>query len=528
MQNNKIELETLTDGGKAYIVNWVIGNLIILAALVLIILLVILLINVKRKTKGEKAALLEKQKLSGNYSGLETAYEEVMAEKNELSIKYDELKRSKEKVQKLAYSDYLTELPNRLSFTEMLDSVMLTLRNEEVIALMNIDIDNFKVINDTLGHSYGDELLIDVTHRLKQAMDDNDYLARSGGDEFVVLSQNLTDIGEYEAKIKKIQKIFDYPFVLSMKEYFITVSIGISMAPKDGKTTQVLIKNADSAMYAAKANGKNTFVYFDDSINEKLMDKIQVQSELRKAIENKEFIVYYQPQVDLSTDRIIGFEALIRWNHPVKGVLLPGEFISLTEENGLIVPIGNWVLKNACRQLKTWEEEGHGDLVMAVNISSRQFKDQEFINMVRETLQETGINPGHLELEITEIIALQDMDYSISVINKLKELGVLFSLDNFGTDYSSMNYLKKLPVNNLKIDRSFMDTVLEDRSDQSIVQTIISLAQTLELDVIAEGVEKNEQAMFLKSIKCNKAQGYFYSEPLPADMAEQLLNEHKK
>lgn len=526
MQNNKIELGTLTDGGKAYIIDWVIGNLFIIAALVLIILLVILLINVNRKTKASKILLLEKQKLSEDYIALETAYEEAVAANNELSAKYDDIKRSKDRVQKLAYSDYLTELPNRLAFTEMLDSVMLTLRNEEVIAIMNIDIDNFKVINDTLGHSYGDELLIDVTHRLKQAMDDNDYLARSGGDEFIVLSQNLTDIGEYEAKIKRIQKKFDYPFVLSMKEYFITVSIGIVMAPKDGKTTQVLFKNADSAMYAAKASGKNTFIYFDDSINVKLMDKIQTQSELRKAIENDEFLVYYQPQIDLNSDRIYGFEALLRWKHPVKGVLLPAEFLSFIEENGLIVPIGNWVLKSACSQLKRWEEEGCQDLLMAVNISSRQFKDQEFVNMVRETIHETGIDPGHLQLEITEIIALQDMDYTTSIIKKLKDLGVLFSLDNFGTEYSSMNYLKKLPVNNLKIDRSFMDTVLDNSSEQSIVQTIISLAQTLNLEVIAEGVEKNEQAVFLKSIKCNKAQGFLYSKPLPVEQAEQLLKHH--
>ena len=523
MQYNKIELQTLTDGGKAYIVDWGIGNIIILAALVLIILFVILLIVNHRKTKRERAALLEMQKLSDNYSELETAYEEVSTAKNELSTKYDELKRSKEKMQKLAYSDYLTELPNRLAFTEVLDGVMLTLRNEEVIAIMNVDIDNFKTINDTLGHSYGDELLIDVTHRLKQAMDDNDYLARYSGDEFVVLTQNLTDIGEYEAKIKKIQKIFDYPFVLSLKEYFITVSIGIALAPKDGKTTQVLIKNADSAMYAAKANGKNTFVYFNDSINEKLMDKIQIQSELRKAIENNEFLVYYQPQIDLGTEKIVGFEALIRWNHPEKGILSPAEFIAFTEETGLIVPIGYWVLKSACRQLKKWMEDGYGNLVIAVNISLRQFKDQDFANMVRETILETGIDPGHLELEITESIALQDLEYSVAVIQKLKDLGVKFSLDNFGTDYSSMNYLKRLPINNLKIDKSVMDTVTDNRSDQSIVQTIISLAQNLDMSVIAEGVEKDEQAQFLKSVKCNKAQGFLYSEPLSGDMAGQVL-----
>jgi polar amino acid transport system substrate-binding protein len=523
MQNKIFNLETLADGGKAYVVDMGIGNIIIFVAFVLVLLLIVLLINLRKKSNAEQVAMQAKQQLKENYVELEEAYEEASTAKNQLSIKYEELKRSKEKVKKLAYSDYLTELPNRVAFTEMLDSVMFTLRNEEVIALMDVDIDNFKHINDTLGHSYGDELLIDVTHRLKQAIDENDYLARIGGDEFIILTQNLTDIGEYEAKVKKIQKIFDYPFVLSMKEYFITVSIGITMAPKDGKTTQVLIKNADSAMYAAKEYGKNTFVYFNNSINEKLMEKIQTQSELRKAIENDEFMVFYQPQMDLQTDRIVGFEALIRWNHPEKGIIPPADFISLAEETGLIVPIGTWVLQEACNQLKQWEDMGYTNLIVAVNISVRQFKDQDFVQMVKTVVEETGVNPGCLELEITETIALQDMEYTISIIQKLKEMGIVFSLDDFGTGYSSMSYLKRLPVNNLKIDKSFLDTVLDNRSDQSIVKTIISLAQILDLTVIAEGVEKNEQGLFLKNAKCNKAQGYLYSKPLPKEEAEEFL-----
>lgn len=518
----------LANSGEAYVVDPFIGNIIVVAAFILILLLIMFIIIMRSKSKGEQAARLQVQQLKENYRDLETAYEDASAKRNQLSAKYEELKQSKEKVKKLAYTDYLTELPNRLSFTEMLDSVMLTLRNEEVVALMDVDIDNFKNINDTLGHSYGDELLIDVTHRLKQAIDDNDYLARIGGDEFIILSQNITDIGEYEAKVKKIQKIFSYPFVLAMKEYFITVSIGITMAPRDGKTTQVLIKNVDSAMYVAKDSGKNTYSYFNNSINEKFMEKIQTQSELRKALENQEFLVYYQPQIDLENDSIVGFEALVRWNHPVKGIVAPMEFIPLAEETGLIVPIGNWVLREACRQLKKWEDAGYNDLVMAVNISVRQFKDKELVNTVKDTILETGIDPNHLELEITESIALEDIEYSVATIRKLKDIGVAFSLDDFGTGYCSMNYLKLLPVNNLKIDKSFLDTVLDSYSDQSIVKTIITLAQTLELIVIAEGVEKSEQERFLKDVNCDKAQGFLYSKPLPEDRANDLLTKFKR
>lgn len=517
------ENNTSVEQVGSQIVNKKLIYFLIGAIFVLLVLFTILMVNVKKRSKAEKAAILARQKLKASYKELEKAYEEVTETKNALYSRYEELKVSKEKVRKIAYTDYLTELPNRVAFSEMLDSVMLTLRNDEVVALVDIDLDNFKNINDTLGHSYGDEMLIDVAHRLSEVLTEDDYLARIGGDEFVVLTQNLNDIPAYEEKIKKIQKVFTYPFILSTKEFFVTVSMGITFAPKDGKSTQTLIKNMDSAMYVAKENGKNNYCYFDDSINDRMMKKIEMQSELRKAIENDEFEVYYQAQMDLETDRVVGFEALARWNHPKNGVIMPKEFIPVAEENGLIVAIGKKMLYGACKQLREWELAGYNDIIMAVNLSARQFRDADFVKMVMEVLEETKANANYLEFEITESIALDDMEYTVATIKKLQELGITFSLDDFGTGYSSLNYLKKLPVNNLKIDKSFLDTVLENKSDQKIISTMIELAKVLNIEVIAEGVEYSEQEQFLKNVNCNKAQGYFYSKPVPKEDASDLL-----
>ncbi len=501
---------------------FVIDKLIIFGFIAAMILLFLLLvINIARFGHMKHMNRLtqdENLMLKASYQSLEDTYNASLTSFGELSAKFDELNKNKENMKKLAYTDYLTELPNRAAFTEMLDNIMITLRSDEVIGIMDIDLDNFKNINDTLGHSYGDELLIDVTYRLKQAMDENDYLARIGGDEFVVLSQNLQDTVSYEEKIKKIKNVFSYPFILSTKEYFVTVSIGVAFAPKDGKTSQTLIKNVDSAMYVAKANGKSTHVYFEYSFNQKLTEKIEMQSELRKALERKEFVLFYQAQMDLDTKKVVGFEALIRWEHPTKGLIYPDEFIYIAEETGLIVPIGKWVLYTACQQLKLWSEE-YPDLTMAVNLSARQFRDKDLVRLVYDVIDETGINPNMLELEITETIALDDIEYTIATIHELKKIGVSFSLDDFGTGYSSMNYLKKLPVSNLKIDRSFLNTVMEDKSDQKIIQAIITLARNLDLFVVAEGVESSEQEMFLKEANCNKAQGYLYSKPVPKDKA---------
>lgn len=503
------------------------GIAIIAGVILLLLLIVAYAIRLKRAKHAKNLMEQENQAIKERSIELEESYHSAISSLNELTGKYEELNKNRENMKKLAYTDYLTELPNRTAFTEMLDNIMLTLRSEETIGIMDIDIDNFKNINDSLGHSYGDELLIDVTYRLKQAMDENDYLARIGGDEFILLTQNLQDAAGYEEKIKKIKNVFSYPFVLSTKEYFVTVSIGVAFAPKDGKTSQALIKNVDSAMYVAKADGKNTHAYFDYSYNLKLTEKIEIQSELRKAIEREEFILFYQAQMDLESKHVVGFEALIRWEHPTKGLIGPDEFIYLAEETGLIIPIGKWVLKTACRQLKQWSLE-NPDINMAVNLSGRQFKDREIVKIVYDIIEETGINPKNLELEITESIALDDIEYTIATIQELRKIGVNFSLDDFGTGYSSMNYLKRLPVSNLKIDKSFLDTVMEDRCDQKIIQTIISLARNLDLLVIAEGVESFDQEEFLKESNCDKAQGYLYSKPVPQEIAAQFLQTQDK
>ena len=499
-----------------------IGAVLLTALLIILVLLVIFIVRYRNVRRAHELTQQEYLLIKDNYKELEEAYLSSVTSLNDLTAKYEELNKSRESMKKLAYTDYLTELPNRTAFTEMLDNIILTIRNEEIIALMDIDIDNFKDINDSLGHSYGDELLLDITHRLKQVLDENDYLGRIGGDEFIILTQNLDDILAFEDKIQKVKNVFKSPFVLLAKEYFITVSIGIAFAPRDGKTSQALIKNVDSAMYMAKANGKNTHAYYDASFNRKLTEKIEIQFELRKAMEQNELVLYYQPQLDLDSMKVVGFEALIRWNHPTKGLLYPDEFIFLAEENGLILPIGRWVLKTACLQLKQWTDQ-YPDITMAINLSPKQFKDKNLLNMIYDIINETGVNPKNLEFEITETVALEDIDYTNATIKELNKVGVKFSLDDFGTGYSSMSYLKKLPISNLKIDKSFLDSGMVDISDQKIIQAIITLARNLNMNVIAEGVETVDQETFLKASDCDKVQGYLYSKPVPTDKAILLL-----
>lgn len=487
-----------------------------------IVTTVIYLIRVHNKLANTKS---DNDKLKENNYELKAKMEELEGFRDELLQRNEKLIKSRDAMEKLAYIDNLTELPNRNALINMLDSIMLTIRKDEIIGIMEIDLDNFKILNDSLGASFGDELLIDVTHRLKQVLDENDYLARIGGDEFAILTQNLEDEISYEEKIKQVRKVFTYPFMLSTKECFLTVSIGVVFAPNDGKTSQTLMKNVDVAMNVAKEKGKNNYVYFESSFNDRLTERIELESDLRNALVRNEFELYYQPQIDLASQKVIGFEALIRWNHPTEGLMYPDDFIHLAEETGLIVPIGEWVIYTAFRQMKKWEDEGYNNITMAVNISTRQFTDVNFVDMVYNAVEETAVNPNNIELEITESVFLNDFKYTKDIILKITELGVKFSLDDFGTGYSSMNYLKTLPIENIKIDKSFLEAVVNDGSDQKIVQAIINLANDLNLRVIAEGVEHSEQEEFLMKSDCKLAQGFLYSKAVPEEEAEKFLRE---
>lgn len=434
------------------------------------------------------------------------------------------LRENRAQLMEAAHTDYLTGLPNRVSFMEQLGKRMEQLPQGELMALADLDLDNFKDINDAYGHLYGDVAMEAVAERLRSCLQPGDLIGRVGGDEFILLFRKVEDRRDCERRMDELMEAFCRPYPVLQRELRISASAGAVIIPLDGcYTLQSAMRNLDAALLSAKESGKGICRFFDSSMEERMLKRMELQADLQRAIEENQFELYYQPQVCLETGRVTGFEALIRWNHPQKGLVLPSEFIPLAEECGLIVAIGKLVLRAACRQLKEWEQEGYHDILLAVNLSAKQFRDPQFLDSVCELIRESGIDPKNLELEITETIALDDVTYSIGMLERLKRLGISFSLDDFGTGYSSLNYLKRLPVNNLKIDKSFLDSVMESKSDQRIVETIIQLAQALELSVIAEGVEQEEQETFLKKVKCNKAQGYLYSRPVPGSAALTLL-----
>ncbi|WNR44536.1 EAL domain-containing protein [Paenibacillus roseipurpureus] len=419
-------------------------------------------------------------------------------------------------VKYMAYHDALTGLPNqRLFKSKLVDALEDAKRNGTNVAVLYMDLDRFKLINDTLGHNVGDMLLQHVAQRIKGNLNKQATASRQGGDEFTILLPDLSH-EEIEMALQDLFTIFNKPFTLQDYQLYITPSIGISLYPNSGPDPDILIKNADTAMYRAKEKGKNTYQFFDETMEVEIRQKLNMENALRKALENEQFVLQYQPKVDVLTGRITGTEALIRWQHPALGFVPPSEFIPLAEETGLIIPIGKWVLSTACAQCKAWQVDEKLEMSVAVNLSMLQLRQENFIEMVEQVLMETGLDPQYLEIEITESSAMNNIELCIQRLIALKKLGVGISIDDFGTGYSSLAYLKQLPIDTLKIDRSFINDITNSEDDAAIVQAIIAMARILKLKVIAEGVETQEQLTLLEQYKCNAVQGYYLSRPLAA------------
>ena len=435
-----------------------------------------------------------------------------------------ESRKMASKMTYLAEHDFLTGLPNRLLLNDRLNQVLtLAKRDKEYVALMFLDLDRFKNINDSLGHEIGDLLLKKVALELASCLRASDTISRQGGDEFMIL---LPEVYEHFAPAEVAEKLLaitTQPFNISGNEIRISVSIGIAIYPDDGENLEALTKCADSAMYHAKALGRNNYQFFTQSMNDRVQQLTELEHHLRRAVELNEFFLVYQPKVDIKTNEIIGVEALLRWQHSQWGMVSPDRFISISEDTGLIKPIGAWVLKEACRQNREWQEKGLKNIKISVNVSVVQLRNKHFLQEVTETLLMTGLNPQYLELEVTESVAMEGEQDALQCLTKLKDMGVGLSIDDFGTGYSSLSYLKKLPIDIVKIDKSFIRDIESDPNDATIISAIIKMSHGLKLAVIAEGVETQQQLEFLKAEGCDQYQGYLLSKPVTSKDMEVLL-----
>ena len=497
---------------------------------------------IKRALETGKTQVYEHQ-LEGLDIHLETRF--VIRDSNSvLAIVRDitDRKNSEAKIFNLAYFDELTELPNRQLFGQSLERTIKTAkRDSQKFAILFVDLDRFKRINDTLGHSVGDELLKDVARRLDSCTRATDsvsrfdvgqgggiQLARLGGDEFVINLYGIESEETVSAIATRIISVLTPPFTCEGHQFVVTPSIGIALYPEDGVTAEELLMNADSAMYRAKFAGRNNFKFYSETMRTKSMHRLDLENEIRKALENEQFELHYQPKADAKTWTLVGAEALLRWDHPERGPIGPQEFIPIAEETGLIVPIGQWVLREACKQVKVWSQFPFGDIPVSVNISSHQFQSDSLIDDVLGACLDAGIDPHSLELEITESVLLQDVDNTLEALKRLKRAGIALSVDDFGTGYSSLSYLKRFPIDTLKIDRSFVKELHIDLDDAAICAAILAMAQQLGLNVVAEGVETKEQLEFLRLHGCNQIQGYLCSKPLSAEQFAVLLREIAK
>ncbi len=435
-----------------------------------------------------------------------------------------EREASEQRIEQLAYHDTLTGLPNRLLIQDRFEqAIAYASRTQKRTALLFLDLDHFKNTNDALGHHIGDMLLKEVTARLQGCIRETDTLSRQGGDEFLLVVPDLAQSDDIIPMLSKIMELFRQPFSISGHEILTTVSIGIAMFPDDGEDFDSLRQKADMAMYQAKAAGRNTYRYYDISMNKDVVEHLFIQNGLRLALERNEFLLHYQPQIDLASNRIIGVEALLRWQHPEQGMIPPGRFIHVAEESGLIVPIGERILHEACRQAMKWQQAGLPPIYMAVNLSAIQFRREGIVGTVRNSLALTGLKPEWLELELTESIMLHNAEHTLSTLNDLKQLGVKLSIDDFGTGYSSLAYLKRFDIDKLKIDQTFVRDLATDPEDEAIVRAIIQMAKSLNLKTIAEGVETEDMLNRLIQFECDEVQGYLFARPMPAEAAEAFM-----
>lgn len=425
-----------------------------------------------------------------------------------------------------ASHDRLTALPNRLLFDEQLTLALLNAQQHgEMLAVAFLDLDRFKTVNDTLGHTFGDQLLKQVSHRLQTCLRKWDIVARWGGDEFTLLFPHFTYIEDISRVARRILEVLSTPFFLREQELYISASLGIALFPYDGEDAAVLLKNADTAMYRAKQQGRNNYQFYSPEMNTKAREQLELETDLRKALAKNELLLHYQPQVDINSGEILSLEALLRWQHPQLGLVPPNQFIQIAEETGLICPIGDWVIRTACAQHQAWCAAGLPPIRIAVNLSARQFQQRDLVKTILQALQETNTAPCYLELEITESVAMHDVELTVAVLKELRQMGIQIAMDDFGTGYSSLNSIKHFPLHTIKIDQSFVRDLLSEPSDAAIARAVIALGQGLYLKVLAEGVETIEQLEFLRSLGCQAAQGYLFSRPLPPDRVTELLQQ---
>jgi diguanylate cyclase len=436
----------------------------------------------------------------------------------------EQVEAAKVQLDHLAHHDVLTGLPNRMLLQDRLtQAIELACRKDKQLAVMYMDLDQFKHINDSLGHSVGDNLLQSVAQRLVGCVRHSDTISRQGGDEFVALLPYIENAQGAALCAQKMLAALALPHRIDQHELHISVSIGISIYPDDGNDAETQIKNADTAMYFAKNKGRNNYKFFKQDMNDRAVQRQYIEASLRRALERQEFVLHYQPKINLKSSSIVGAEALIRWQHPEQGLLPPAHFISIAEDCGLILPIGRWVLREACRQARLWQQASLPPIIVAVNISALEFRTKDFLDNIRAVIEETGLEPRYLELELTESVLMQDVGSTDSMLHALANLGVKLAIDDFGTGYSSLSYLRKFPINTLKIDQSFINQMCSNPDDAAIVSAVINMGKSLKLCVIAEGVESPEQAAFLLAQHCDEGQGYYFGCAMAAEALATLL-----